>query len=281
VLAVALGLGASIAWGFADFLGGLKARQLALLTVMLGSQAAGLVLIAAIVAIRGEGAPGGDFALFAALSGAAGVVGLASFYRGLAVGAMAVVAPISSLAAAIPVAVGIATGDRPSALQLAGVLVALVGVAFASREEVEEARRGETRIAAGVGFALLSAVGFGCFFVAMDAASDDDVFWAVLVNRITSVTLLVAAVAIARPRLSASGGDLRMLGLIGVLDISANALFAVASTEGLVSIVSVLASLYPVTVVVLAYVVLRERIQQLQLAGAAGALAGVALITAG
>jgi drug/metabolite transporter (DMT)-like permease len=280
LLAVALGLGAAVAWGCADFLGGLKARRLDLLTVMFVSQGAGLIAIVAVVAARGDGPPGGDFALFAALSAVAGVVGLASFYRGLAVGAMSVVAPISAMAAAIPFTVGIATGDRPSGLQVAGAGLALAGVAFASREEVEEAGR-DARMARGVGLALLSAVGFGCFFLAIDVASDADVFWSILVNRMTAVAILAVAVVAVRPRLGVGSADLRGLVLIGALDITANSLFATASTEGLVSVVSVLASLYPVVVIVLARGLLRERVQRLQLAGAFGALAGVALITAG
>jgi drug/metabolite transporter (DMT)-like permease len=280
LLAVALGLGAAVAWGCADFLGGLKARRLDLLTVMFVSQGAGLIAIVVVVAARGEGPPGGAFALFAALSAVAGIVGLASFYRGLAVGAMSVVAPISAMAAAIPFTVGIATGDRPSGLQVAGAGLALAGVAFASREEVEEAGR-DARVARGVGLALLSAVGFGCFFLAIDAASDADVFWSILVNRLTAVAILAVAVAAIRPRLGVGSADLRGLALIGALDITANSLFATASTEGLVSVVSVLASLYPVVVIVLARGLLRERVQRVQLAGAFGALAGVALITAG
>ena len=280
MLAVALGLGAAVAWGCADFLGGLKARRLDLLTVMFVSQGAGLIAIVAVVAARGDGPPGGDFALFAALSAVAGVVGLASFYRGLAVGAMSVVAPISAMAAAIPFTVGIATGDRPSGLQVAGAGLALAGVAFASREEVEEAGR-DARMARGVGLALLSAVGFGSFFLAIDVASDADVFWSILVNRMTAVAILAVAVVAVRPRLGVGSADLRGLVLIGALDITANSLFATASTEGLVSVVSVLASLYPVVVIVLARGLLRERVQRLQLAGAFGALAGVALITAG
>jgi drug/metabolite transporter (DMT)-like permease len=280
LLAVALGLGAAVAWGCGDFLGGLKARRLNLLTVMFVSQGAGLIAIVAVVAARGKGPPGGDFALFAALSAVAGIVGLASFYRGLAVGAMSVVAPISAMAAAIPFTVGIATGDRPSGLQVAGAGLALAGVAFASREEVEEAGR-DARMARGVGLALLSAVGFGCFFLAIDAASDADVFWSILVNRLTAVAILAVAVAAIRPRLGVGSADMRGLALIGALDITANSLFATASTEGLVSVVSVLASLYPVVVILLARGLLRERVQRLQLAGAFGALTGVALITAG
>lgn len=282
MLAVALGLASGIAWGAADFLGGLKSRRLAVLAVLLVSQGAGLVLISALVAARGEGPPGGDFAPYAALAAVAGVVGLAAFYRGLAVGAMSVVAPISATAAVIPVTVGVATGERPSLVQGAGVALALAGVALASREEVEEAAAEPGgRIAAGAGLALIAALGFGCFFLAMDAASDGDVLWAILVNRVTGVGVLVAVTLAVRPRLAVARDQLPGLAAIGVLDITANSLFAFAATEGLVSLVAVLGSLYPVTTILLARIVLRERVQRGQQAGAAAALAGVVLIGAG
>jgi drug/metabolite transporter (DMT)-like permease len=278
----------------ADYIGGVKSRRLAVLAVVLASQAAGLVIAAIVVAIRGEGPPGGDFAIYAALSGVAGATGLAAFYRGLAIGAMSVVAPISATAAVLPVAVGIATGDRPSALQGLGVSLAIVGVVLASRESSEAAGPGNgasarakepadasARVAAGVGLALIAAIGFGCFFVAMDAASDDDVFWAILVNRITSTTLLVTTALATRPQLPREGRDLAAVVAIGLLDISANTMFAIASTEGLLSLVGVLGSLYPVTTIALARYLLGERIQRLQQVGVVAALCGVALIAAG
>jgi drug/metabolite transporter (DMT)-like permease len=278
VLAVALGLGASLAWGMADFLGGLKSRKLDLLAVLAISQGVALGILLVAVVARGEGPPGGDALPWAVLAGAAGVLGLAAFYRGLAIGAMSVVAPIGGLGAALPVIVGIATGDRPSALQAAGIAVALGGVVLASREE---APKGGTRVAAGVGLALLAALGFGTFFTAMDAAGDGDVLWALLVARAASVVLLSVAVAVSRPDLGAAGPHLSTIALIGVLDMGANGLFAVAATEGLVSVVAVLASLYPVVTVLLARQVLDERIRPSQAAGVAAALAGVALIAAG
>lgn len=277
--ALALAFLSSISWGVADFLGGLKSRQLPVLVVVLASQGIGLVLIGAFMLARWEAAPGGDFALWAALSGLAGVVGLSAFYRGLSVGNMGVVAPISSAAAVVPLVIGIASGDRPSAVQYGGLALALAGVALASREEVGAGRPG--RMAAGAGLGMLSALGFGFFFVGMDQASDADVGWAMLGNRITSVTLLLTAFALLRPRWAARRSDAPVLAGIGALDIGANGLFAVASTEGLVSLVSVLGSLYPLTTVAIAAVVLGERPHRVAQVGVALALTGVVLISAG
>jgi drug/metabolite transporter (DMT)-like permease len=280
LLAVALGLASSVSWGVADFLGGLKSRRFAVLSVMVVSQTVGLAVIAAIVAVRGEGPPGGDFEVYAGLAAVAGLIGVASFYRGLAIGAMSVVAPISALAAAIPVTVGVATGDRPSPAQGIGIAVALAGVALVSREAGEEAERGGA-VATGVGLALLSALGFGCFFIGIDKASDGDVLWAILANRMTGVPILIVLALVLRPPLPRSAADLRVLALIGTLDMGANALFAAAATKGLVSVVAVLGSLYPMVTFALAHVVLGERIQRAQQIGVAGTVAGVALISAG
>jgi drug/metabolite transporter (DMT)-like permease len=281
VLAVALALAASLSWGIADFVAGIKSRALPVLTVMALSQTAGLVVIAMIVAGAGNGPPGGESAAYAVLAALGGLGGLAAFYRGMSVGAMAVVAPVSALAAVIPVAFGVLQGERPSGLQAAGIAVALAGVALASREEQDPDRERSTRIAAGTGLALLAAAGFGSFFVAMGEASEDDALWAILVNRIAGVTLLGALVLAIRPVVAV--GRTHALGLlaVGVLDMSANTLYALASREGLISLVAVVASLYPVVVVGLAHFALGERVRPAQYAGAAAALGGVALIVTG
>jgi drug/metabolite transporter (DMT)-like permease len=279
VIAVALALGAAVAWGAADFLGGLKSRAVATLVVVAIGQATGLALVAAFVAARGEGLPEARFLVYAALAGLAGAVGIAALYRGLAVGAMSIVAPITATGAVIPVAVGVGTGERPTGLQGAGLAVALGGVVLAARQDGGEDLRG--RIAAGVGLALLAALGIGSFLVALDAASEGGVAWALLVQRTVCVGLVLAAAMFVRPDFTFSRSDAASMLTIGALDMAANALFAVASTRGLVSLVSVVASLYPVTTVMLARLLLGERIGRAQQVGVAAALAGVVLITAG
>lgn len=135
MLAVALALASSVCWGLADFGAGLRSRQIALLTVLVVSSAAALPVVLAVVLLWGEPVPAlGDFVPPAAFAGASGAVGIAAFYRALAVGTMSVVAPISATAAVVPVTVGLAAGERPSVAQAVGVALALVGVALASRE---------------------------------------------------------------------------------------------------------------------------------------------------
>jgi drug/metabolite transporter (DMT)-like permease len=274
-----LALAASLSWGVGDFLAGLSSRRLQVLTVLVVSQAAGLASLAVIVAVRGSGPPEARYLVYAALAGIAGAVGLAALYRGLAVGSMSVVAPISATAAVIPVVAGVIEGERPSPVQGAGIALALGGVVLASRERRSDGRgRG---VAEGVGLALVAAVGFGLLLVALGAASDADALWGTFAMRTTSFTLLALAALVARPRLSLARDSLPVLALIGVLDAAGNALFALATTESLLSVAAVLAQLYPVVTVLLARVILGERISRPQQAGVGAAFAGIALITAG
>src|SRR5687767_12531337 len=136
MLAIGLALGASVVWGLGDFLGGLKSRGLHVLAVLALSQVAGLAAVVVWLGMSGDDRPGVGTLVVAGAAGVAGAVGLAALYRGMAIGAMGIVAPISAVAAAVPFAVGVASGERPSAIQIAGILVALVGVALASRQPV-------------------------------------------------------------------------------------------------------------------------------------------------
>jgi len=274
--AIALALGASLTWGLADFFGPLKGRTLGALRVLFYVQLSGLVTIAIVVAIRGEG-PAGWAVLLAIPAGISGTLGLYAYYRGVAVGAISIVAPIAGLAAVIPVAVGIASGDRPSTRQVAGMVCALAGVFLASRER----GRGTSRLAAGVGLALLAALGFGGYFPPMHAAGNVDFWWASLLFRTTSTLVILGVIALRRPSLSVERNHLPPLALVGIGDMLGNFLFAAASTTGLVSVTSVLASLYPIVTVVMARVVLAERVARSQESGIALTLAGVALISAG
>ena len=264
-----------------DFLGGLMTRRMAVLAVIAISQTAGLCIIVIAVLIAGEPAPDAEFVPYAALAGLAGVSGLAAFYSGLAAGKMSVVAPISSMAVIVPVAVGLATGNRPSGLQAVGAALGIAGIVLASRESADEAQD-DRRVATGVGLALLSALGFGSFFALMDVAADHDPLWANLVNRGTSLSLALLALAVLRPRLGGvSVSILPTLILIGALEMTANVAFAFAATKGLLSLTSILSALYPVVVVFLSWLILHERLQSSQKAGVVAALVGVALIAGG
>jgi drug/metabolite transporter (DMT)-like permease len=275
--AIVLALGASLSWGLADFFGPLQGRRFGALRTLVYVQIGGLVGIAVIVAVRWIG-PQDLAALLAIPAAISGTLGLFAYYRGIAVGAISIVAPIAGVSAIVPVVVGIASGESPSAWQLAGMACALVGVFLAAREP---GRGGETRLAAGVGLAVLAAIGFGGYFPFMHAAGNADFWWASLIFRIASTSVILVAVAVQRPNIGVPGRVLPWLALIGFGDMFGNLLYAAASTSGLVSVTSVLASLYPIVTVVLARILLSERVARSQEAGIALTLAGVALISAG
>jgi drug/metabolite transporter (DMT)-like permease len=272
--AVALALGASLAWGFADFVGPLWGRTWGALRVLLWAQLAGVVALAVAVAIRGTG-PHGWAVLLAVPAALSGTLGLYAYYRGMAVGAMSVVAPIAGVSAVVPVAFGIATGDSPSATQLLGVACALVGVGLASLEHQEGARR----VAAGVGLAALAAIGFGFYFPPMHAAGSSDFWWASMLFRTTALVVVAASVTARRPPLRLRPRDLAVVLAVGIGDTLGNVLYAASSGHGLVSLTAVLASLYPVVTVLLAAAVLHERVSRPQRAGILLTLAGVVLIS--
>src|SRR5918995_1928161 len=274
-MTAAAALLASVTWGVADFLGGLKSRTVPVLVVLLLAQISGVLAIGVVVALAGNAPP--SSVLWAMLAGLFGTLGLASFYRGMAVGAISVVAPIAAVGAIVPVVFGIATGDDVSRPQGIGFGLALSGVALASFERHEA---GAIRIATGVPWAIAAVVGFGGYYLPMHEASEQDFLWAALVFRTTVALLALATWLVMRPPIRPARGHLGAIMMIGILDTAGNTLFAAASNQGEVSVVSVLATLYPVTTVALAARVLSERVDRLQLVGVAFAIAGVVLISA-
>jgi drug/metabolite transporter (DMT)-like permease len=277
VTAILLALSASLAWGVADFGAGVSTRRLPVFAVALVLQAAGLAVAGLALLAVGEDVPSSRQLAWAALAGLAGVVGLSSFYQGLAVGTMGIVGPISSCAALVPFAYGLARGERPAAHQLVGVVLAILGVVGASLEPAHEGRG--RRLGVGVGFALLAVLGFGTSLIGLSNAAPGGVVWATLVMRIVAVPcLLTLALVFGRARPTRRLWPI-LIGA-GVFDTVATFLYAAATTHGLLSVVSVLASLYPVVIVVLARMFLHERVARPQLVGVAIALAGVALVSA-
>jgi drug/metabolite transporter (DMT)-like permease len=278
LLGFAISLASAASWGVSDFLGGLTSRRLPVLAVLAVSQPAGLVLIALTILILGADPISADNFAIAALAGAASLGGLWAFYAAMAMGTVSVVAPIASLGVVVPVAVGLARGDSPAAIQLIGLVPAIAGVAILSYEE--NPRRAHVARRAIV-LAVLAGLGFGIFFTALDIASPARPGWAVLAVRVGGVAIVAIALLITRPHLAAVSGSVAVLLVIGFFDVLANALFAVASTKGVLPVVAVGGSMYPAFTIVLAQGVLGERLARIQWAGVVLALLGVALIAAG
>jgi drug/metabolite transporter (DMT)-like permease len=277
--AVVLALAASSCWGVADFLGGLQSRRVPVVVVLAVVQGTGLALVLIVIAVTAEPFPGQRAALLSVVAGAAGVLALGCFFRALSIGTMSIVAPISATGVALPVIVGVATGDALSTIVSVGLVVTVAGVVLASREPHAD----PDRAAAGrlsIGLALLAAVGFGSYFVMSDVAADDSVLWLLALSRIAPVPVLVT-LARARGMRPPPRRSVLLLVLAGALDCGATGLYGLANTEGALSIVAVVGSLYPVMTVVLARAVLGERIAPVQGAGVVIALAGVAMIAGG
>lgn len=273
-MSVLLALLSSLLWGTSDFLGGTASRRLPAAAVVGLSQAVALLALVPLAVVHGARP---DSLWFGAAAGVAGLLGLAMFYAALASGTMGVVAPIAALGALLPVAVGLARGESPTALQVAGIVVAIGGVVLASGPELSGGASPKP-LALAVG----AAVGFGLVAVLLAdgaEASTGAVVTTLLVMRVTSVTLLGVVLVLKRPAVAST--DLPVLAAIGLGDVAANAAYALASRQGLLSVVSVLASLYPVVTVLLARQLHAERLAPVQVVGALGTLAGVGLLAAG
>jgi drug/metabolite transporter (DMT)-like permease len=273
-----LALSGAVLWGVGDFLGGFASRRLAVLAVLAISQAIGLAGVALWVWIANDPFPGLSEILPAAAAGVAGLIGLAALYRGLAVGAMGIVAPISAASPLVPLAVDTARGMAPAALQWLGIVLVLGGIVALAREP---SGVGTTRIAAGAGLAVVAALGFGGFIVGLDAGSDESAPWAVVAARSASVAIALAAAALTSTSLRSPVRFLPVLVGVGAFDTGANVCVAFATTKGAAGIVAVLSALYPIVTVVLARLVLDERLSVARRAGGVTALAGAALVAAG
>jgi len=282
MLAIALALGSSLLWGIADYLGGLKSRSLPVPVVLAGMYLASTVVLVTFAGVRGDGLPGREAIVAGLLAGLAGIAALMAFYRALAIGTMSIVAPVASTGVALPVLVGLATGDQPGLLRSIGLAAAVVGVVLASRQDGESIADPRLQRQSIV-LAIVAGLGFGTYFVLAEIASRDDVAWALLLSRIAATPFVIAFAVLvlrrggARPSLS----GLVALAGIGMLDLGANVFYNVATTHGELSTVAVASSLYPVTTVLLAAALLGERVRGVQRVGVVVALFGVVLIAGG
>jgi drug/metabolite transporter (DMT)-like permease len=277
-VAVVLALASAVVYGAADFLGGLSSRRASVFGVVAVSQLVGL--LALLVLLPWLGGPVGPSDLaWGAAAGVAGATGLVLFFRTLARGVMSVIAPVTAVtAAAVPVLVGLLGGDTIGPWAAAGIGLALAAVVLVSAEGGLSALRAARP--ASLAPALAAGTAFGFFFVLLDRTSQDSGLTPLVTARLASVALVVVIALAGKQSLKVGRVALPLVALSGIGDMSANALFLLATQQdGQLAITGVLASLYPVSTVILAQVLLRERLAGAQVAGLGTAVAAVVLIT--
>ena len=271
-----LALASSVFWGTSDFFAGLKARRISPPAVVAITQGFAFLALSVILLVRNTGFSAdftGNGPWWSIAAGLAGAIGLVSFYTALASGTMGVVAPISSLGALVPVLLGLLTGEHPSVTAWIGMAIAVTGAALASGPELSGAVPPRPVI-----LALLAAGCFGMALYCLDRGARYAVLETLWGMRATSVLLFLVAGLVARTAGGTRARDLPALAVIGLGDVTANALFAVASSRGLVSVASVLGSLYPVVTLFWARVLLKEHLRHVQTFGVALTLVGVVAI---
>lgn len=286
-MAAVLALLSAVVYGAGDFAGGLATRRLPSVAVVWRTAIIGLVGLLVVSVLVGADDVGPDDLAWGAAGGLIGGVGILLLYRSLAAGTMSVVAPVTAvLSAVVPVGFGIGGGERPGALALAGIPVALVAIVLLARDPDDEGPRGPMDRMV-LAMALGAGASFGVFFVCLDAAGDDAGLWPLAAGRAASVTLFSVVVAVtAGSRLGSGGvraagaGMVPLLLACGAADVTANALFLLATHQGLLSVVAVLGSLYPASTVLLATTVTHERLVGSQIVGVVLALGGAAAIAA-
>jgi drug/metabolite transporter (DMT)-like permease len=277
-VAVVLALSSAVVYGASDFLGGLASRRTSVFGVVALSQLVGLAALLVLLPWLGGPVDAADLG-WGAAAGLAGAAGLVVFFRTLAGGVMSVVAPVTAVtAAAVPVLVGLAGGDEIGTWAAVGIALALVAVVLVSAESGLSALRAARP--AALAPALLAGSMFGLFFVLLDRTSADAGLTPLVTARIASVTLVVLIALAGRQSLRVTRSALPLVAVSGLGDMAANGLFLLATqADGQLAITGVLASLYPVSTVVLAQVVLRERLVGAQVAGLLTAVTAVVLIT--
>jgi len=276
-----LALLASGLWGTSDFLGGTLSRRLPTLVVLAAGQAVALPLLLVFALVSGwmSAAPMAS----AALAGSAWALAMAAFYRALAIGTMGVVAPVAASGLVVPVAVGVASGDRPTALQVLGVLAALLGVVAAAGPELR--RSADRPRSAGhrraVLLALAAAVLFGTELALLAHAASGGVAPSLLAMRGAGLVCVLAAALARRTPVPKTPADLLGPAALGLLDLAATAAYAVAAASGPLAVVAVLASLYPAVTAILAHRLHRERLARVQAVGVAVVVGAAAVLGLG
>jgi drug/metabolite transporter (DMT)-like permease len=271
-----LAITSSLVWGTADFIGGTLSRRRNTLSVLAGAAPFGLLAAITVLLISGSPVEMGPHIWWGAFAGLIGLVGLGAFYAALASGQMGIVSPISALGVLVPLSIGLLSGELPSGLQLVGIILAVIGVVLASGPELNASATRRPVV-----LAFIAAASFGFTVWAMAQGGQTNAALTVVMMRVVQVaTLVVLAIAVKAGR-DLTRADLPWLIALGFADAFANYLFILAAGSGMLSVVSVLGSLFPVVTVLLAWRVHHERLLPIQYVGISIAMVGVVGITAG
>jgi drug/metabolite transporter (DMT)-like permease len=275
LLALLFGLGAAAAWGAGDFSGGLATKRSDVFVVVMIAQVAGTIPLVAAALIWGGPLPAAESLALGGTGGLFGMVGLLALYRGLSLGRMGVVAPVTSVVAALlPMLLGSYWDGLPTRGEMAGIVLALVAVWLLARAEP-----GQPLAFDGLGLPILAGTAFGLYFIFIDQAAVEVVLWPLVAARLTSLAMLIVYLFVGpRKRLLPPGGQLPLMILAGLLDTAGNIFFALAAQVGRLDIAAVLSSFYPGTTALLAWLVLKERLNRTQWMGIAAALAALVLM---
>jgi drug/metabolite transporter (DMT)-like permease len=274
-VSLVLALAAGLLWGSADYCGGLLTRRIRATSVVLFSHSAALAGITAVILLRGGGVPVGRYLLFGVAAGAVSTAATLAFYKALAAGPMGLVGSLEATGVTVPVMVGVARGERLSLVQVAGVALAVAGAVLASGPELRSGLRIRRRT---ILLALVAALGFGTVLPLLAEGGRTNVIGTLAAQRATNLLMLGACLAALGTGVAVHRRSWPVLAFVGAADVGANALYVLATRSGLVSIASVLASLYPVVTALLARQLLGERLRRVQTVGIAAALGGVMLL---
>jgi drug/metabolite transporter (DMT)-like permease len=286
-MAYLLALGSAVLYGAGDFTGGLATRRAGTIPVVFLSQLSGLLMLALLLPLLPRSIPTRADLLWGVCAGLSGGIGVALLYRALAIGIMAVVAPTTAVCAvAIPVLVSVFLGERPLPLAVAGIALGIVSIVLVSRQQPSAGSKPPTQAGlrkqpTGIGTALVSGIAIGFFFLSLAQTQTESGMWPLLVARSTSVMLFGLLALATKQSLRMPARTLALAGVCGVMDMLANALYLLAAQQGPLSLVVTLSSLYPASTVLLARIVLSERLNRWQLTGVGCALAAVVLIVTG
>jgi drug/metabolite transporter (DMT)-like permease len=276
---ILLSLLACCAWGTSEFLGGMKNRSVPLLVILIGMELSGMLLLVIVLLFFAGDVPDLKYILYAMTAGTFGIIGVASIFHGMSIGTIGVVSTIGATSAIIPVLYDLLTGNRLSFCQGAGIVLAIGGVMLLTEGKISLNKK--KYFTASIGFAIAGAFFFGLYFISIDLASNQDPYWAAFFSRVVTITILGIGIAMKRPTYHFTKSDVSTIVVIGLFDACGVVAFNMATTFGLVGIVSVIASLYPMMTIMLARIFLKENMNTFQKIGALGAMAGVALISGG